>query len=110
MSINIKHLPPQAEVEPCVSGMKHKGYLLPPVNFLEGIQVEYPLMVSDSKKTPLGSLKDYDDLLARITSLPTMIDQIILLLREGMKQGVTYAKESLGGVDLHLERIQVQVS
>ena len=102
-------LPFQAELQPCVSGMKHKGYLLPPVNFLEGIQVEYPRLVSDSKKTPLRSLKDYEDLLARITALPTMIDQIIILLREGMKQGVTYAKESLGGVDLQLERIQVQV-
>ena len=67
--------------------------------------MEYPLVVSDSKKTPLRSLKDYDDLLDRITYLPTMIDQIIILLREGMKQGLTYAKESLGGVDLHLERI-----
>ena len=89
--------------------MKHKGYLLPPVNFLEGIQVEYPRLVSDSKKTKLGSLKDYEDLLARITALPGMVNQIIILLREGMKQGVTYAKESLGGVDFQFEKLQVQV-
>jgi len=100
----------QAELQPCISGMKHKGYLLPPVNFLEGIQVEYPEMVSDPKKTPLRSLKDYDDLLARITAVPTMIDQIIVLLREGMKQGITYAKQSLGGVDLQLELLQVQAN
>ena len=66
-------------------------------------------MVSDPKKTPLRSLKDYDDLLARITAVPTMIDQIIVLMREGMKQGITYAKQSLGGVDLQLELLQVQV-
>jgi len=99
----------RAEVEPCVSGMKHKGYLLPPVNFLEGIQVEYPLLVSDPKRTPLRSLSDYEHLLTRITSLPTMIDQIILLLRKGAKEGVTYAKESLNGVDEQLERLQVDV-
>ena len=93
-----------------MSGMKHKGYLLPPVNFLEGIQVEYPLLVSDPKRTPLGSLSDYEHLLTRITSLPTMIDQIILLLRKGAKEGVTYAKESLNGVDEQLERLQVDVS
>jgi len=100
----------QGELQPCVSGMKHKGYLLPPVNFLEGIQVEYPRLVSDSKKTKLGSLKDYEDLLARITALPGMVNQIIILLREGMKQGVTYAKESLGGVDFQFEKLQVQVN
>ena len=99
----------QAEVEPCISGMKHKGYLLPPVNFLEGIQTVYPQLVSDPKKTQLESKKDYDDLLARITGLPGMIDQIIELLREGMAQGVTYSKESLGGVDLQFEKLQVQV-
>ena len=99
----------QAEVEPCISGMKHKGYLLPPVNFLEGVQVAYPLLVSDPKKTQLESKKDYDDLLARITGLPGMIDQIIELLKEGMAQGVTYSKESLGGVDLQFEKLQVQV-
>jgi len=100
----------EAEIRPCISGMKHKGYLLPPVNFLEGIQVEYPLLVSDPKKTKLGSLKDYEDLLTRIRGIPGMIDQIIILLKEGMKEGVTYAKESLGGVDLQFERLQVQVN
>jgi len=100
----------QAEVEPCISGMKHKGYLLPPVNFLEGVQVVYPLLVSDPKKTQLESKKDYDDLLARITGIPGMIDQILELLKEGMAQGVTYSKESLGGVDLQFEKLQVQVN
>ena len=99
----------QAEVEPCISGMRHKGYLFPPVNFLEGIQVTYPQLVSDPKKTQLESKKDYDDLLSRITGLPGMIDQIIELLREGMVQGVTYPKESLGDVDLQFEKLQVQV-
>lgn len=97
----------EAEVTPCITGMKHKGYLLPPVNFLEGIQVEYPNLVSDPKKTPLQSLRDYEDLLARIQGLSGQIDQIITLLREGMKEGVTYAKESLSGVDQQLQQLQV---
>ena len=99
----------KAEVTPCITGMKHKGYLLPPVNFLEGIQVEYPNLVSDPKKTPLQSLRDYEDLLARIQGLSGQIDQIITLLREGMKEGVTYAKESLSGVDQQLQQLQVPV-
>ena len=55
------------------------------------------------------SLQDYEDLLARIQGLPGMIDQIIILLREGMKQGVTYAKESMGGVNTQFQQLQVPV-
>ena len=87
--------------------MLHKGYLLPPVNFLEGLQIEYPRLVSDRKKTPLRSLKDYEDLLARLKLLPQMVNQVEALLREGVKQGVTYARESLRGVDAQFEKLQV---
>ena len=100
----------QAEVEPCVSGMKFKGYLFPPVDFLGGIQVEYPRMVSDPKKTVLTTLADYEDLLARLKAIPTMINQIIQRLKQGVKEGFTYAKESMTGVDAQFEKLQVQVS
>ena len=87
--------------------MLHKGYLLPPINFLEGLQIEYPRLVSDRKRTPLRSLKDYEDLLARVKLLPQMVNQVEALLREGVKQGVTYARESLRGVDAQFEKLQV---
>ena len=87
--------------------MEHKGYLLPPINFLEGFQVVYPRLISDKKRTPLGSLKDYEDLLTRLKQLPQMVRQLEALLREGVKQGVTYARESLGGVDAQFEKLQV---
>jgi len=97
----------ETELKTCVNGMQHKGYLLPPINFLEGLQVEYPRLISDKKRTPLGSLKDYEDLLARLKQLPQMVRQVEALLREGVKQGVTYARESLGGVDAQFEKLQV---
>jgi len=97
----------ETELRTCVSGMVHKGFLLPPINFLEGLQIEYPRLVSDRKKTPLRSLKDYEDLLARLKLLPQMVNQVEALLREGVKQGVTYARESLRGVDGQFEKLQV---
>lgn len=97
----------ETELRTCVDGMRHKGYLLPPINFLEGLQVEYPRLISDRKRTPLGSLKDYEDLLARLKLLPQMVNQVEALLREGVKQGVTYARESLRGVDSQFEKLQV---
>merc|ERR1712038_411005 len=97
----------ETELRTCVNGMLHKGYLLPPINFLEGFQVEYPRLISDKKKTPLRSLKDYEDLLARLKLLPQMVNQVEALLREGANKGVTYARESLRGVDAQFEKLQV---
>merc|ERR1712130_475943 len=97
----------ETELRTCVNGMLHRGYLLPPINFLEGLQVEYPRLVSDRKRTPLRSLKDYEDLLARLKLMPQMVRQVEALLREGVKQGVTYARESLRGVDAQFEKLQV---
>ena len=100
----------QAELLPCSDGLKYKGFLFPPINFLEGIQTTYPRLVSEKKYTKLGSLKDYQDLLERLSKIPTMISQIIELLKIGMREGVTYARESLTGVDEQLEKLQVNVS
>ena len=99
----------QAELFPCKTGLKYPGYLFPPINFLEGIQTTYPRMVSQKKYTKLGSLKDYQDLLERLRKIPTMISQIIDLLKQGMREGVTYARQSLGGVDAQFEALQGQV-
>jgi len=99
----------ESEVKTCVEGMKHKGYLLPPVNFIEGIQVSYPFMIAAKDNTPLHSLKDYEDLLKRLSAIPKMLDEIIFLLEKGMEEGVTYSRHSFNGVDEQFERLQVQV-
>ena len=97
----------EEELGVCVEGMQYKGYLLPPINFLEGLQVEYPRLVRERERTPLGSIADYEDLLARVKLLPRMVGQVEELLREGVRQGVTYARESLTNVDQQFEALQV---
>merc|ERR1712038_1451117 len=88
----------ETELKTCVNGMQHKGYLLPPINFLEGFQVEYPRLISDKKRTPLGSLKDYEDLLARLKQLPQMVKQVEALLREGVSgRSGRPVREAAGG-------------
>ena len=66
-------------------------------------------MVSQKKYTKLGSLKDYQDLLERLRKIPSMISQIIDLLKQGMREGVTYPRESLNGVDDQFEKLQGDV-
>lgn len=94
----------QAEVLPCVEGFQYKGYLFPPVNKMENIAHDYPQLVARAR---LDSVRDYEDLLARLRKLPAMIRQITALLRLGIKEGVTFAKESLAGVDERFEALQV---
>ena len=99
-----------AEVRTCVDGMQYKGYLLPPINFLEGVQTEYPKLVSKKKYTKLNSLQNYEDLLTRMGKIPKMLDEMTELLRLGIQEGVTYAKESLVGVVTQFNSLQVQVN
>jgi len=94
----------EAEVLPCVEGFQYKGYLFPPVNKMENIAHDYPQLVARAR---LDSVRDYEDLLARLRKLPALIRQITALLRLGIKEGVTFAKESLVGVDERFEALQV---
>jgi len=97
-----------SEVRTCVEGFKFEGYLFPPINNLEGVQIEFPRLVREKKLTKLNGPKDYENLLKRISKIPVMLDQITILLKMGMDLGITYAKESLSNMDF--ERLQVQVN
>ena len=77
---------------------------MPPVNNMENVAVDYPNLV---KKAALDSVQAYEDLLTRLTALPAMIRQMISLLKQGAREGVTYAKESLSQVDSSFEELQV---
>ena len=47
---------------------------------------------------PLFTIKDCRDILSRLKGIPTLIDQYIELLSEGLKQGVTPPRSVLGDV------------
>ena len=99
----------QSELEFCVNGLNDKGYLFAPINFLEPscIQKLYPQhFASVNIKTP----NEYQQLKRRLRSLPKMIWDIKQLLKEGMRQKITYALESLTGVDDQLKNLDVKVT
>ena len=86
--------------------MEDKGYLFGPVNFWEGVQKTYPTLFASAS---LKNDKDFLDLRERLRSLPKRIYDIILLLKHGMKENITYAAESLTGVDEALKKLDVEV-
>lgn len=60
-----------------------------PINKLYGVQTEIPEVL---KAMPASSIEDYEDILARYRGIPRLIDQIILLLKKGLEEGITAPK------------------
>ena len=95
------------ETETCVRGFKQKGYLLPPVSFMNGIHVTLTTLFKD-KNMKLESLGDYQNAVRRLKNIPEQIDQVILLLEKGIVSGKTYANESIFRTKEQFERLQVR--
>jgi uncharacterized protein (DUF885 family) len=60
-----------------------------------GLQLEVPQILATA---PTATLRDYEDLLARLGSLPTLVDQDLALLEHGLAAGVTPPRSLLWGV------------
>jgi uncharacterized protein (DUF885 family) len=50
------------------------------------------------KRSPAGTIKDYEARLARLKKVPEQIDNTIILLKEGLETGTTYPKITLRDV------------
>jgi prolyl oligopeptidase len=68
------------DYETSVEGYKYRWYLIP-LNQRGGIQTQDELASSLRFET----VKDYEDWIARIKALPTLMDQNIAVMREGIK-------------------------
>jgi uncharacterized protein (DUF885 family) len=80
-----------------VEGHKYRWYLIP-LNQRGGVQTADEL--ADALR--FETVKDYEDWIARLRSLPTYIEQTIALMREGVKAGMILPK-------VVLERIPAQI-
>lgn len=81
-------------IEDDLKGSKFKDELMP-INQLRGVQQYLPITIKDN---PTYTVKDYEDIIARLKGIPVLIDQTIVLLKEGVKQGVTPPKITLRDV------------
>ncbi|XP_076033286.1 uncharacterized protein LOC143020652 isoform X2 [Oratosquilla oratoria] len=86
-----------------IEGFAFKGYLLP-LNYTEGIHEDFEDLISWMVfETP----QDYEKLLSRLRKLPVQIEQIIDLMRVGMKEGVVNHAVSMKGMGEAMERFLV---
>lgn len=66
-----------------------------PVTQLRGVQQEAAQVLAAA---PAATVRDYEDMLSRLQSLPESIDQTIRLMDEGLRQGVTAPRVALRDV------------
>jgi len=63
-----------------------------PINQMDSVPVTLANYAGGEASQPIGTVKEYDAYLSRITQLPAWIDQAIANMRVGMKQGITEPK------------------
>ncbi|HWS41403.1 MAG TPA: DUF885 domain-containing protein, partial [Arenimonas sp.] len=69
-----------------------REYLIP-INHQDGVQTADDITVDGIVEVlPFTSVKDYQDWLARLDALPVVIDQIIILMQEGINTGIMPSK------------------
>ena len=62
------------------------------INQMDGLPRDVPSMIA---MMPAAKTKDYDDVLARLSGIPALVDQTIALLQEGLSRGIVPPKVPL---------------
>lgn len=84
-----------------VDGMKHRAYLCP-VNRLEGPQCNFFRLLQHMKT---DTSDDFEKILCRLSLLPKQVDQMIDLMKEGIRTKTTLHGCSILPVPIHLRNI-----
>ena len=96
------------ETNLCVKGFQHKGFLMPPVSFMNGVHITLSTFFKTDNEMKLESLDDYKSAVKRLEKVPQQIDQVMYLLNKGVEAGKTYANESIFRTKLQFKRLDVR--
>ena len=86
------------QVEETIEGLRFPGELLQ-VNQRGGPQYSSDVI----GQQPAATVKDYEDIIARLRALPPVIDQTIALIDSGVKRGITPPKVTLRDIPKQVE-------
>jgi uncharacterized protein (DUF885 family) len=87
------------EIEQNIEGTRFKGEYIP-VNQLGGVQQDVPELFEVMSHK---SVQDYEDIIARLKDVPTLVQQTLVLLKEGLKAGITPPRITLRDVPQQVE-------
>jgi uncharacterized protein (DUF885 family) len=91
-------------VDEGIEGEKFHGEYLQ-INQLGGVQQGVPQLLS---VMPAGNVKDYENIIARLRGIPTVIDQSMALLDRGLAEGITPPKVTLRDVPGQVQSLLVE--
>jgi uncharacterized protein (DUF885 family) len=86
-----------------IEGEKFHGEYLP-INQVGGPQQDIPYLLSSM---PAGNVKDYENIIARLRDIPTVLDQTTALLNKGLAEGITPPRITLRDVPAQVSSLQV---
>lgn len=70
------------------------------INQLEGVQQSPAMTIVQN---PTVTVSDYEDILSRLKGVPTVVDQTIVLMKEGLQKGITPPKITVRDVPKQIE-------
>src|SRR5258705_6610291 len=82
-----------------IEGTRFKGEYMP-ITQLNGVQQG---LAETLEISPRATAKDYEDILARLTGVPKVIEQNIVLLKKGLETGITPPRITLRDVPQQIE-------
>jgi uncharacterized protein (DUF885 family) len=84
----------QREVQEAVEGRRFRGELMP-LTQMNGVQQDVAQIVA---MMPAATGAHYEDVLARLEGVPALVDQTIVLMKEGLAAGLTPPRVTLRDV------------
>ena len=75
------------------------------INQLDGVQQDVPSTIA---KMPAGTVRDYEDILARLRAVPVLVNQTIVLLERGLTSGITPPQITLRDVPSQAQDLVVE--
>ena len=73
---------------------RYPGELMP-VTQLDGVQQDVPSTIA---RMPAGTVREYEDIVARLRAVPVLVNQTMVLLQRGLAAGVTPSQVTLRDV------------
>jgi uncharacterized protein (DUF885 family) len=77
---------------------------LMPINQMGGVQQDVPSTIA---QMPAGSVREYEDIIARLRAVPVLVNQTIVLLERGLAAGLTPPRVTLRDVPAQAQNLVV---
>ena len=75
-----------------------------PITQMGGVQQDVPSTIA---QMPAGSVREYEDIVARLRAVPVLVNQTIVLLERGLAQGLTPPRITLRDVPAQAQNLVV---